>query len=356
MLGVVRRCGAGAVARATAVAIALAVAAAWPAVVHAAVTIATPAGWEIDDGDARARVTGWLGDRADARALQVLSPVDRDGFAEAIAVIELDGALDPARPSNAELARALDGLLTPAETMVASSTEVEGLPRIRGEWSDDGLHYDAVLVPSGTTRTLVVVQTLAEEAPLYRAPIATALAGLRGAAAPLVAFDRTRWRRSSMLGWAAAAATLLGLGLWRRPLDLGARALGRVLAVAFLAVAALIGVFAYGRLGAQESSLRIAGISRDTLSAELVAHGIVAAIAAWVVCQLFALRDAPVASAPRLGAFAGRSSATLPKIPIVPKAKAASHPDGASRLEVVTHPPGRSGLQAIEAGVEPRDR
>ncbi len=334
-----------------------ALASVWPATGHAAVTIATPAGWDRDDGDARARVAAWLAGRTDARALQVLTPVDRDGFAEVLAVIELDGALDLGTPADTELARALDGLLPEGGTAtVASTTGDEGLPRIRGEWSADGLHYDAVLVPSGTSRTLVVATTLAAEAPLYRAPIATALAGLRGTAPPLVAFDRTRWRRSSMLAWAAAAATLLVAGLWRRPMGLDARGLGRVLAVAFLAIAALVGVLAYGRLGAQESSLRIAGISRDTLSAELVSHGIVAAIAAWIVCQLFALRDAPVASAPRLGAFADRSSAVLPKIPIVPRTKAASHPDGASRLEVVTHPPGRTGLQAIEAGVEPRDR
>ncbi len=322
-------------------------------VAAAAVRVDTPVGWRrVDDGAARRRVDAWVEGRSDVRVLEVLTTEGRDDFSEVMALLEIDGVLDRTQTSELELARVTEGLLPWTTTARVRTDDLEGLPRMQAHWDADAIAYDIALVPSGEHRTLLVQATLASETTLYQAPWATAIASMRGATEPVAAFDRASWRRRSAIAWGVGGTLLLALLLWLRPFGAGAIVVGRAVAVVFLAIAVIVGVAVHDRLGDSTTALRIAGLSRDTLSAELAAHGIFAAVAAWLVGQLWGRGEGVIASAPVLGAFAdrtGHGSAPLPQIPIVPRPSARAHEDGPSRLEAVTVPPGHANVTAIEA-------
>lgn len=321
-------------------------------IASAAVRVDTPVGWRsVDDGAARRRVDAWVAERNDVRVLEVLTTEGRDDFAEVMALLEIDGVLDRTQTIEHELARATEGLLPWDATARVRTDDLEGLPRMQAHWDADGIAYDVALVPSGEHRTLLVQATLASETTLYQAPWATALASMRGATEPVAAFDRASWRRRSALAWAIGGTLLFGLLLWLRPFGVGAITIGRASAAVFLAIAVIVGLAVRDRLGDSTTALRIAGLSRDTLSAELAAHGIFAAVAAWLVGQIWGRREGVIASAPVIGPFADRTGhgAPLPQIPIVPRPHARAHEDGPSRLEAVTVPPGHTNVTAIEA-------
>ncbi len=328
------------------------------------VTIATPMGWSTRDPGNRARelVSTWTMHRADAQTRTVLTTGNPDDFAEVIAVIELDAPYDERNTELAELERAIDRML-PYEAGSAALEIVpphEGAPAfVIGHWSQAELTYRVALVPTGRTRALVVLATLSSEAPLYERAFDDALAGLSGSAAPVRPFDHGRWRMFALVGWCLPAALLLALMLWRRPFGIQYAWIGRGLGL-FLFTAAIVAAWIVnGRMEGRDGELRMAGISAETLTAETVTYGVAVAIVCWIVGAAMARRDLPVDSAPMTGAFAGRSSSSMSQVQIpvvmrVAKQARMRHPDGPSRLDPATDPPG-GRLRAVDPGVEPRD-
>jgi hypothetical protein len=277
--------------------------------------IAVPMGWTDDvDPRARARVESWLDE--DARAVAVLSTSARDEFAEVLAVIELPGALDLEAPRADELRRALPaGLGVLTQTSIEIDTIAPASVRGRGESGDTV--YDAVLVPSGTTRRLVVLEVRKDELPLYRSTMNEALAGLTGVAAPIRPFSIAPWRWTAIVGWTIATALALTIALVRRPFGTGARTIGRVLALACLVLAAISAALVWTPLSDHSDALRLAGIGPTTLTAEIVSYGLIAALACWLVGTIVGRDEGRVASAPTSGAFADKSM-SVPRLPIVP--------------------------------------
>lgn len=329
------------------------------------VTIPAPRGWSDGDADdeAQRRAAGWVAERADARLGTVLTPDSRDDFAEVLATIEIDGTYDAHATAEAELERAIDRMLPHApERVQVTSVAAEGTtpPQVRARWTEASIAYRVALVPSGNTRTLLVLATLDSEAPLYERTFDATLAGLRGAAAPRIPFDHARWRMLALLAWLVPAALVLGLATVRKPAGLAMVWIGRGCALLFCVAALVAGVLVHERMLARAAELQLAGISPTTITAETVSYGLGTALLCWLVGSLLARRERPVVSAPSSGVFAGRSSASMSvQIPAIIKIDKAAqhvrrHPDGPSRLDPVTDPPGGS-LRAIDPGVEPRD-
>ncbi|HET6586123.1 MAG TPA: hypothetical protein VFG69_21845, partial [Nannocystaceae bacterium] len=249
-----------------------------------------------------------------ARALAVLSTRTPDEFAETLAVIELLGAFDTTAPAADELRRALPASFAAPQDIATDVVANAPLSvRGRGE-SSTGSTYDAVLVPSGQMRRLVVVEVRADEAVLYEDAMDEALAGLTGMAAPIVAFDASRVRTIAIVGWMVVTALALAFAMWRRPFGAGARTIGRVLAGACLILAALTAALAWTPLAAHGAELRLAGISATTLTAELLTYGLLAAVACWIAGFVLGRTEGPVASAPTSGAFAHHGT-SIPRVP-----------------------------------------
>ncbi|MBC8073814.1 MAG: hypothetical protein IAG13_36180 [Deltaproteobacteria bacterium] len=326
------------------------------------VSIATPNGWSDRDPDPRAlaRASGWLAERPDARLGVVLTPDSRDEFPEVLATIAIDGVFDEHAAPELELDRAIDRML-PYEPELARITAVPaqglGPQQVRAGWTSASVAYRVALVPSGTTRTLMVLATLASEAPLYERTFDAALVSMQGAAAPQLPFDHARWRVLALLAWCVPAALLLALAAWRKPVGFSMVWVGRSFALACLLAALVAGWVVHDRMLERTGELRLAGISPATISAETISYGIATALVCWIVGSLLARRERPVVSAPSSGVFAGRSqSSASMQIPIITRIEkqVPRHPDGPSRLDPVTDPPGGS-LRAVEPGVEPRD-
>ncbi len=317
----------------------------------AAVTIDAPVGWITQDrGPARARALSWIAARPGARLIEVHTPRSTDGFAEVLALVELDGAFDTDAPEGDELARAMDGLPGFAIATAQWSAEAKGgVPRLRATWEHDAIAYRCELVASGTTRTLLVLATLADEALLYGGSFAATSASVRGAQAPMTTFDRGRWRVRALMIPGVLLAALVGVTLWRRPFGASARVLGQVLA-AGLVVLSLFGAWITLSITADDAdALRRVHLVPGTLAAEVATYGLVAAVLVWVLGIVLARGERTVASAPRHGAFADRAGAPLVSTPMLPRVPepgvappaARQHPDGASRLEP-TEPPSRA--------------
>ncbi|HWB78134.1 MAG TPA: hypothetical protein VG755_24385 [Nannocystaceae bacterium] len=323
------------------------------------VTIATPIGWSTRDPDdrARERVSTWLARRTDARVKTVLSTGNADDFAEALAVIELDGPYDETRTPELELERALDELIPYDASTVAISSSGERPTIVTAAWTKGSVAYRVALVPAGNHRALVVLAVLADELPLYARAFDEAMAGLAGAATPVRPFDHGRWRAIALVWWLVPAALLLALVLWRRPFGIQYVWIGRGFALTLFAASLVAAKLVHNRMAPRAGELSMAGISPETLTAETVTYGIATGIVCWIIGTVLARRDRPVESAPTSGAFAGRSSSSSSSlaIPIVPKQRErVRHPDGASSLHPATDPPG-GRLHAIDLGVEPRD-
>jgi hypothetical protein len=288
--------------------------------------IAVPMGWTEDaDPRARARAQSWLGE--DARVLALFSTGTRDEFAEVLAVIELPGAFDLEAARADELRRALPARLGPfRETSVETDAGAIASVRARGESGDTV--YDAVLVPSGATRRLVVLEVRKDELPLYRNTMNEALAGLTGISAPVRPFSIARWRWTAIVGWTIATTAAIAIALVRRPFGADARTIGRVLALACLVLAAISAVLVWQPLADHSDSLRLAGIGPTTLTAEIVSYGLIAALACWLAGTIVGRDEGRVASAPVSGAFADKST-SIPRLPLVP-----------GRAEPLPNPPG----------------
>lgn len=303
-----------------------------------------PAGWATADGDARTRVTQWLGGRSDARVVAVYTPNADDEFAEILALIEIDGVYaDDVEPST-QLLRALAGIPGVDTIDVDSIVVDDGRPR--ATWQSDSLAFQAELTATGKNRIVLLQVTLASEAALYARTFDEVRSTLVGASSPVRPFDTGAWRLRVVL----ASLAIVGgfaVAIWRRPMDTSAKSLGRIGAVVVAVITAVAGWLAAESLASKTDALTEAGITGDRLVAEIVIAGLVAALAFWIVGQVFAAGDGPVASAPQRGAFADRASPTLTSSPVIPqlppKAERSrpSHPDGPSRLDEAGHtPPG----------------
>ncbi len=323
---------------------------------RAEVVMRAPAGWELDrDGAAQARARAWLSARTDARIVLVYTPIARDAFAETLALVELDGAFQIAAPAAQELARALSGLPGfDVNTAVWSRAVLEdGTPRLRTTWEHEQLAYRAELVPSGATRTVLLQATLVREASLYVRTFEETTASIAGAALPKPPFDRSAWRTPRILIGGLVVAAIAGLALWRRPLGASASVIGRIVAAACVVAAAIAAGLTLDTTAAQDEQLRLAGLTARTLAGEVVTYGLTAAVVTWALGMWLGGRERPIASAPQRGAFADRSGASLVSVPILPKVPAGAaapkrrHPDGPSRLERVTSPPG-GGLEPVD--------
>lgn len=280
--------------------------------------VGVPVGWT-DDADprARARVEAWRAETPGAKTLAVLSTRTVDEFAETLAVFELPGPFDMSASADDELRRALPKSFAPPDDASITTDVITTAPasvRGRGE-SSDGVAYDAMLVPSGQMRRLVVVEVRTHERPLYDTAMNEALAGLTGIAAPIVPFDATRVRATTIVAWIVGTALALVVAMWRRPFGASARTIGRVLAMACVVLAALTAAFAWSPLEARSGELRLAGISATTLTAELVTYGLLAAVCCWITGLVIGRNEGPVASAPTSGAFA-HHSISIPRVPI----------------------------------------
>jgi hypothetical protein len=300
--------------------------------------IATPRGWTVDaEPRARARVSSWLGH--DARALVVLSPGTIDDFAEALAVIELQGAFDLEVPRADELRRALPARLGTLDDATVEIDPIDGAPAsVRGRGKGGGHVFEAVLVPSGSTRKLVVLEVREGEEALYRGTMDAALAGLTGIAEPMRPFAVAPWRWTAILGWLVVTAGALAVGLVRRPFGADARAIGRVLALGCLVAALITAALVWTPLHDRTLAMQLAGITPGTLALEIAGYGLVAAIVCWLVGAIAGRGEAGwVQSAPRTGVFADKSL-SMPRVPIVPGPGARlAHPDGAGNLEDQPH-------------------
>lgn len=325
----------------------------------AGVTIATPIGWSARDpnGLARERVSTWLVRRTDARAQTVLTTGSTDDFAEALAVIEIDGPYDEAKTPELELERAIDKLMPYDTGSVVITSSAERPTIVTAAWTKGTVAYRVALVPTGNKRALVVLAVLDSELPLYARAFDEAMAGLAGAEAPVRPFDHGRWRMIALASWIVPAALLLALVLWRRPFGIQYVWIGRGFALTLFAASLLAAMLVHNRMVPRAGELSMAGISPETLTAETVTYGIATAVVCWIIGAVLSRRDRPVESAPTSGVFAGRSSSSSSSlsIPIVPKQRErVRHPDGVSSLHPATDPPGGS-LRAIDPGQEPRD-
>jgi hypothetical protein len=328
------------------------------ATAHAEVALRAPIGWERDDdGEAARRVRRWLQGRSDARVLSVYTPGARDGFAETIALVEIDGAFGAGDAG--EFAAALAGV--PGVDVAEPKREdfADGAPRTGATWEHERLFYRADVVASDSTRTLLVQCALADEAALYGRTFTEVRDSLTGAAALRPSFDRRAWRTRVVLGGGLGIAAVFGVAMWRRPFGASARSIGRVVAGLCVVLAVVAALLTGRALADRSEELRTAGLVPGTLAAEVATWGLTAAVIVWLIGVWLARREAPVASAPLRGSFADRSGASMvsvPIIPIVPKRAESGpvrrHPDGASRLDPVTVPPG-GGLQKVDERPRP---
>lgn len=304
----------------------------------AAAGIATPRGWTDDpEPRARARVSTWL--ETGARALVVLSPSTRDDYAEVLTVLELPGPFDLDAPRIDELRRAVPARLGALDEASVEVDAIADAPAsVRGRGRGGGSVYEAVLVPNGATRTLVVLEVRADELPLYESTMDAALAGLTGIAPPIVPFATAPWRWTTILAWSVVTTGALVAALRWRPFGADARTIGRVLALVGLVACAVTGAFLWTALHDRSLQMVLAGLSPTTFTAELVSYGLLAAIACWVVGAIAGRGESGrVESAPRTGAFADKSL-SMPRVPIVPGPGAQlDHPDGRSNLEQQPH-------------------
>jgi len=333
-----------------------------PLTARAIVTVRPPPGWIADaSGDAHARVSGWIATLQGARIVRVYTTGGRDAFAEALALVEIQGPFGRAANDAAELDAVLSGI--PgfiASTATWSRDETSSTPRLLAQWQHDDIAYRAELIASGETRTVLVAAMLASETVLYGRVFEETSASVDGAEAPRTPFDRNAWRARVLVPSALAAAALVGIALWRRPFDARARDIGRVLAIVIV-VASLVGAqLTSSTMAVYADGLQLAAITSGTLGAEVATWGLLGAVITWAVGSWLGRSDGPVASAPPRGTFADRSSASLVSVPMIPKVppraettSSPRHPDGPSRLEQVTSPPG-GGLQPVDPA--PTDR
>lgn len=315
----------------------------WVAQVQAAPEIASvraPAGWALAEGDARTRIGEWIGARSDARIAAVYTPNADDEFAEILALVEIEGPFTDDVDPSTQLMRALAGV-PGVDTIDGDAVIVDregAAPRIRATWQSEPLAFEAELVATGKSRVALLQVTLASEAALYARTFDEARASLVGAAAPVQSFDVGSWRLRMVLA-SLAIVGAFAVAVWRRPLGLNAKTLGRIGALVVVAIAAVAAWQAARTLAPQIEALTQAGSSSDRLVGEIVVAGLATALGFWIVGQVLASGDGPVASAPQRGAFADRSSPTLTSNPVIPQLPPkgerprSTHPDGPSRLD-----------------------
>lgn len=313
---------------------------------------ADPVGWEPAGERTRALASAraWIEGSEGIELLAVRTTAERDAFAEVLALYELPGALDTRAPIEAELGRACSVLVPcAAATPEVRTREREGLQLVEATWAHDDVSYRMLLAPSGPTRVVMLMAVLTHELPLYRDAFDEAAAGLEGLAPPVEPFAHRRAQRWVVIGWLVLAGAMLGLGLWLRPFDARAVDVGRVSALVCIVGAVASMWWTGARLRGEEESLRLAGLTREGVSAEFAAYGVVVGVLCWLVGTLRQRAERPIASAPSHGAFTDRHAVVpvgpnVPGLPVVP----GGHPDGRGNLHPLTTPPG-----ALESVREP---
>ncbi|MEM7159921.1 MAG: hypothetical protein AAF799_44185 [Myxococcota bacterium] len=275
-----------------------------------------PSGWNSGDA-AAATAQSNAADWAAAWGGQVefvMSTPDDDALVETLVIVDVPAPLPDGFTSDSSTAHAWlepraqkafgTQLSLPATATSFEPTDRPDVGITRGRATIDDRVVLLAVAPKGARHVVVVMVLAANEEILYGDVFESTVDGLDGLSSTIAPFPRTTWR---IVGWALWLVFGLGAAIeWtRRSLPRpGARVAGRQVAALLAATSILVLVVLGPSLGDSAVELTLAGTTPWSFAAELAAGGIVAAILAVVVTELWARRLTPVASAPRAGTFA----------------------------------------------------
>lgn len=283
-----------------------------------------PAGWVDGDAvapavqrDAEAWASAWEG-----QVQRVMSTETKDDLVETVVILDVPLPL-PAEVTNDSVAagqwlqargrKAFGTSLSLPDTEVSlQSTEQPNLNIARGRATIDERLVLLAVAPKGARHVVVVMVLAASEEVLYGSIFDSTLESLEGLVPTIAPFPRTLWRTVGWVLW-----LVIGLAVtieWtRRSLPLpGARLAGRQMAGFLFATSILVLVIVGSSVGGSAVELSLAGSSPWSFAAEVAAGGVVAAVLAVLITEVWARRLTPVASAPQQGSFAHVSAGTRP--------------------------------------------
>jgi hypothetical protein len=248
------------------------------------------------------------------RMAAVMSTASRDDFSETLVVLEAATPLNASDLADegltaAVLARAAQPVIGTDDPPLTFGRELIGDKAVvYGSWQVDDLSYRIALAPWGPKHSMVVLVTRAAEEALYRSVFSDIVAGLDGVLAPVTPFALKTWRIGALVIWLVVAllAYLIVAAAADRAGDYVPN--GRRTAFALLMLAVVAGGLAFVVLGGQLTELRVADVSRERVVGEVTGLGGVMALLIVLVTRWLG-RPRMIASAPGVGAFAGKTGA-----------------------------------------------
>lgn len=287
-------------------------------VLAASVRLTPPAGWVTSahaDQSALVRANSWS-ERSGLRLLHVLATSDRDDFVETAALLTHDAPLARVELEQASAAR--DRLSSVVHEMIVSDVA----PRTSG-FAPVGLHpqpvfvaaydvgettYHAASMPAGSQHVVLLVAYKTGERALYELQFDALLGGVEGVSTPVVPFARKLWRWGTVLGWVLLAALTFLVAMLSADRRGDYRTAGDRAALGMVVLIAAVMSVAWWALDRDESALVASGTSATSVAIEIAIVGAIVAGLMWTLTRLLG-REIRIESAPRDGAFSGRSTA-----------------------------------------------
>lgn len=293
------------------VAIALGVTLVLPAAARAAVELPVPDGWADDvsaSPTARGIADQWAGAMSGSVGA-VRATKDEDDY------VEIAVAIDQAMPMPAaaltDEAAALEQLRASVAPIFDATGEpvqrqfvtVDGINVLRARWSLGAETWEALAVPDGAARTVVIMRARTSELVFYDGAFDKIATGLHGATQPIRPLARTTWRGVGGGGLFALAGILFGIMLATGDVARDFEAAGKRGAVAQAVATGIVALLGFVYLSSRADAVAAAGTSPAMVMLELVVVGLLAAGALLIVGRRLDSGQTRIQSAPDLGTF-----------------------------------------------------